>query len=140
MGRGATATAFRRSEGLVGYAAGMRPFASLPRVALALAVGACSTSHGAGASPLEAGAGVGSPCSNANDCPPPTLCAWPVDGGCDAQGICVKEDLTCTHDGPSVCACDDSPVLLSCLYGAGRSPLPLPSPARACVGPDAGGD
>jgi hypothetical protein len=108
---------------------------------LPMAVFGCSTSSGTSA-PVEAGAGIGSPCDTPDDCPPPTLCAWPVDGGCAAQGLCVKEDLTCVDQGATVlCACDDSPVTLSCIYGAGHAPQPLPSPARMCMGPpEAGAD
>ena len=93
---------------------------------------------------VEAGGGAGSACSTSDDCVG-TLCAWPIDGGCNARGTCVTEDLTCTIDGPLLCACDGNPVKLGCIYGQGNAPAPLPtmqtySPANGCLPPDDAGD
>jgi hypothetical protein len=76
------------------------------------------------------------------------LCAFPVDAGCKAHGRCVMENVTCTGNGPVVCACDGTPVQLSCGYGAGNAPAPVPFPistsTSSCLPPpppdDAGGD
>jgi hypothetical protein len=78
----------------------------------------------------------GSPCMETADCVA-GLCAFPIEAGCSAQGVCVTEDFTCTMDGPVVCACSGDPVQLACIYGPGNAPLPVPSVNPGCQ-PDAG--
>ena len=113
----------------------------LALVALLAMTGACASSSSPASPGVEAGGAAGSPCSGAQDCAPPTLCAFAADGGCNAQGRCVTEDVRCMTQGPVVCACDDTPVELSCIYGAGNSPLPIASPMptnTSCLPPDGG--
>lgn len=102
----------------------MKPLAGVSSVLLALGCG-CSTTSSSG--PTEAGNGVGSPCVTTDECMG-ALCAFPIDAGCDARGRCVMQDVTCTGNGSVVCACDGTPVQLSCGYGAGNAPAPVPFP------------
>jgi hypothetical protein len=83
------------------------------------------------------------------ECAAPTLCEWPVDGGCTAKGICVTEVMGCEEpEGgqPLFCSCDGTPFHLACIYQPGYSPYPIASRAPACptvdagAGLDAGGD
>jgi len=101
---------------------------------------ACSTTSSSG--PTKAGNSVGAPCVTPDDCVG-TLCAFPVDAGCNARGRCVMEDITCTNNGPIACACDGTPVQLSCVYGAGNAPAPVPFPTptstSSCVPPEVDG-
>jgi hypothetical protein len=92
----------------------------------------CSTSSG-GTSP-DAGPHLGSPCQVDDDClPGPFLCGWPIDGGCDAKGTCNAEVLGPCNDGPVVCACDGTSVVLACIYGPGHSPAPIVSSSPGCA-------
>jgi hypothetical protein len=123
----------------VSYAAPMR----IAHVALLALTSACASSSAPASPGIEAGGAPGSPCVRNDDCAAPSLCAWPVDGGCNAQGHCVAEDPRCMTTGPVVCACDGTPVGLACIYGAGNAPAPLPSPmSTSCLPADggAGGD
>jgi hypothetical protein len=81
--------------------------------------------------------GPGGPCTVSDDCSPEDLCGYPIEAGCDAQGICVPQDLTCMNDGPVVCGCNGGPVGLACLWGPGYAPSPVVSDTPACM-PDAG--
>lgn len=111
--------------------------------ALAALVGCSTTSDSSdsGTYPYEAAGGPGAACSRPDDCAPPTLCAWPIDGGCNAQGHCVTDDYHCLDDGGvTVCGCDGFPVTLNCIYGAGHAPQPVPTTLAACVFPDASSD
>jgi len=82
---------------------------------------------------IESGAAQGSPCNLTTDCAPRLLCGYAIDAGCAAQGVCVPEDLTCPIDGPTVCACDDTPVGLACIYGPGYAAVPVPNATPGCM-------
>ena len=103
-------------------------------VATAGVLGACRTSTSPEETvPEDSGAALGSPCFLTTDCAPGTLCGFPEDGGCAAQGVCVAEDLSCTHDGPTVCGCDGTPVGLACIYGVGYAAEPIASTTPGCL-------
>jgi hypothetical protein len=105
-------------------------------LSLPLALAACATHPqpiaGSGTGE-EAGAPVGSACTQSTDCGGEELCGFPVDAGCSAQGVCVMEDFTCQDDGPVVCGCDGDPVGLSCEWGPGYAPLPVVSTTPGCT-------
>jgi hypothetical protein len=83
---------------------------------------------------------MGAACSGPSDCDPRALCAFPVDGGCSAKGVCVAPDVTCTDTtSPPACACDGTPVGLACIFGAGNAPAPVQS-TSPCPSADAGPD
>ncbi len=92
----------------------------------------CSSSS-SGDATSDAGATLGSACGSDGLCPPPYLCSYPADGGCDARGTCTPEMINACTDGPTVCGCDGTPVPQDCTYGAGRSPLPIPSLTPGCA-------
>jgi hypothetical protein len=86
------------------------------------------------------GGGPGAPCSGSSECAAPTLCAWPLDGGCSAQGHCVTVQggcMTPEAGEPTACACDGTEIRLACIYGQGSSPEPVPSPVGPCPPMDA---
>jgi hypothetical protein len=80
----------------------------------------------------DAGAPVGAPCTVTTDCIVGSLCGYAEDAGCSAQGVCVPEDLSCTNDGPIVCACDGTPLGLACIYGPGYAAEPVASLTPGC--------
>lgn len=108
------------------------------RLAILLAALGCGCSTSSSGPPTEAEGGVGAPCMSTDECTG-GLCAFPTDAGCNARGRCVMQDVTCTGNGPVVCACNGSPVELSCGYGAGNAPAPVPFPlptsTSSCLGP-----
>jgi hypothetical protein len=117
-------------------------------VAIMLALScACSTASSSGPTGQQGNAGAA--CATPDDCTG-TLCAFPVDAGCNARGRCVVEDVACMGNGRVVCACDGTLVELSCVYGAGNGPAPVPFPTptstSSCLPPvvdaaaDAGDD
>jgi hypothetical protein len=83
---------------------------------------------------------AGGACSGSSDCDPRALCAFALDAGCSAQGVCVAPDVTCTDTtSPAACACDGTPVGLACIFGAGNAPLPVRS-TSPCPAADGGSD
>jgi hypothetical protein len=112
--------------------AGYLAFASAALALSAACLHAGTPTPGAG----EAGS-PGSPCMQETDCVGDTLCGFPIEAGCAAQGVCVTEDFTCMVDGPVVCDCFGQPVELGCLWGPGYAPTPVPSEKPGCL-PDAG--
>jgi hypothetical protein len=109
-----------------------------PLVACALLLAMCTTRPDTSTVPIEGGAPVGAPCMQTTDCGGEELCGFPIDQGCNAQGVCVFEDFSCPTDGPVVCGCDGAPVGLACIYGAGYAPLPVVSTTPGCL-PEGGG-
>jgi hypothetical protein len=105
---------------------------TLPLLALLL-VACSSQSAPSDGSPADSGAQQGSPCVLTTDCIAGLLCGYPIDAGCAAQGVCVPEDLSCPTDGPVVCACDDTPVGLACIYGPGYAAVPVPGTTPGCM-------
>ncbi|HEY3822713.1 MAG TPA: hypothetical protein VGL81_36360 [Polyangiaceae bacterium] len=83
--------------------------------------------------PADAGAPEGSSCELTTDCVVGLLCGYPIEAGCAAQGVCVPESLTCPVDGPTVCACDGTPVGLACIYGPGYAAVPVPNATPGCM-------
>lgn len=90
-------------------------------------------------STADAAGTVGAPCNGFEDCVAPAICGYALDGGCDAQGVCVHVNEQPCTDGPVVCACDGTPLGLTCVLPAGYGALPVPSKLVSCA-PDAGGD
>ena len=100
----------------------------------------CTTSMPASPTYDAGGGGVGAVCATTDDCMPPNLCAWPLDGGCSAQGRCVPIQEGCEPaeaGQPFMCACDGTPFKLACTYGKGNSPEPVASPTATCPTLDA---
>jgi hypothetical protein len=110
----------------------------LPVVPLVLIAPACVTTNTPSVGPVDDAGMAGSPCGVTSDCYAGNLCAYPIDAGCTATGICVPEQLSCTDDGPVVCGCDGTPVGLACIYGAGNAPVPVPSAKSGCNPDEAG--
>jgi hypothetical protein len=105
--------------------------------ALALLAG-CTPSSSTTNDGIDAGAAPGSPCIVTSDCVARALCAYPIADGCNAQGVCVTEDPTCTNNGPVVCACDGTPVGLACIYTPGYAPAPVLGTTPGCAPFDGG--
>ncbi len=87
----------------------------------------------AGPCPIPAG----TRCNTPEDCDPRALCAFPADAGCQAAGICVTPDFSCTVDNPTGCGCDGLPVGGACIYGAGYAAAPIQF-YGSCPTPDGG--
>jgi hypothetical protein len=104
-----------------------------PLCLLLLLVVACSSQQGGSTAPLDSGTvALGGPCAATSDCGPEMLCGYPITQACNAQGVCVAEDLTCASDGPVVCSCAGGPVQLACIWGSGFAPLPVVSTSPGC--------
>ncbi len=110
----------------------------LPPYASFALLAACSTNGPASTSQVEAGAPLGARCSLSSDCAGEALCGFPIADGCNAEGVCVPEDIRCTNQGPVVCGCDGEPVGLACIYGDGYAPAPVPGTTPGCVPGDGG--
>jgi hypothetical protein len=80
---------------------------------------------------------TGNPCNGPSDCDPAALCAFPIADGCNAKGVCVADSPPCTAPPAIACACDGTPIGLSCIYGPGRAAAPLKS-MSPCGSPDGG--
>jgi hypothetical protein len=102
-------------------------------LSVSLSLAACNQAATPGTTaPFDAGGPAGSPCLATTDCGGGLLCAFSVAQGCNAQGVCVVEDFSCSADGPVVCGCNGDPVGLACIYGAGNAPEPVTNSTPGC--------
>jgi hypothetical protein len=91
---------------------------------------------------------VGAPCTDASQCGVSQLCAFPVDGGCTAQGTCQPEPSESAPAGGRLdyyCGCGDrsgDTVAAACESPAtfALEPVAGPRPGATCPVPDAGVD
>lgn len=105
---------------------------------LAPLAGCISASSPEVGGPIDDAGVVGSPCVLTTDCLAAELCAYAIDAGCAATGVCVAEDFACMNDGPIVCACDGTPVGLACIYSPGYAAAPIPNTKPGCDPYDGG--
>jgi len=101
-------------------------------LSLALLLGACRTTTSPVDDTADLGAPDGSACVLTSDCAAGLLCGYPIDAGCSATGVCVPEDISCSSDGPVVCACDGTPIGLACIYGPAYAVAPIISVTPGC--------
>jgi hypothetical protein len=105
-------------------------------LSLVLLLAACRTSTAPGGDvaidSIDSGAPDGAACVVTTDCVVGLLCGYALDAGCAATGVCVPEDRACTNDGPVVCACDDTPVRLACIYGPAYAAAPVVGATPGC--------
>ena len=82
----------------------------------------------------------GMKCNSNEDCDPTALCAFPIAGGCGAQGVCVVPDHTCMDPVPQTlaCGCDGQTIAINCMYGSGNAAGPVASVGSPCVVGDGG--
>ncbi len=83
---------------------------------------------------------TGGACVTGDDCDPTALCAFPIADGCDAKGVCVAPDRTCTTPSHVACGCDGLPVGLACIFGSGKAPAAVRSMSACPVSDAAVGD
>lgn len=120
------------------------PVCHLPRGYSRVRVGGSS---GAGPCPMGAKP-VGMPCTDRSQCGLSQVCAFPIAGGCAAQGSCQPDPVTegCALDASlDYCGCGENAgkwVAAACEAppGTATEPVSAPRPAAGCSPSDAAVD